>query len=118
MLGNRWFNPQEKTSYRKVWDRVSTLSLIEIGAYIRGAYKAHLNLVTPETYTEEENLKNRLDDIHADYKPIIEYLEELESRDINSTEKDIDLWNDSICLRDMIASDMHKAYEWDVFGQT
>ena len=32
MLGNRWFNPQEKTSYRKVWDRVSTLSLIEIGA--------------------------------------------------------------------------------------
>ena len=45
MLGNRWFNPQEKTSYRKVWDRVSTLSLIEIGAYIRGAYKANLNLV-------------------------------------------------------------------------
>ena len=60
MLGNRWFKPQEKTSYRKVWDRVSTLSLIEIGAYIRGAYKAHLNLVTPETYTEEENLKKEL----------------------------------------------------------
>ena len=118
MIGNRWFNPKEKTSYRKIWDRVSTLSLIEIGAYIRGAYKAHLNLVTPETYTEKENLKNRMNDIHADYKPIIEYIEELESRDINSTERQLQLDRDLLCLRDMIAADMHNAYEWDVYGQT
>ena len=117
MLGNRWFNPNEKTSYRKIWDRVSTLSLIEIGAYIRGAYIAHLNLVT-ESDKSVAGLENRENDIHADYKPIIQYIEELESRDINSTEKQLDLERDLLCLKDMIAADMHNAYEWDVDGNS
>lgn len=117
MLGNRWFNPQEKTSYRKIWDRVSTLELGNIESYIRGAYIAHLNLVT-ESDKSVAGLENRESDIHADYKPILDYIDELKARDINSTEKQIDLDRDLMCLRDMIAADMHNAYEWDVYGQS
>ena len=93
MLGNRWFNPQEKTSYRKIWDRVSTLELGNIESYIRGAYIAHLNLVT-ESDKSVAGLENRESDIHADYKPILDYIDELKARDINSTEKAIDLDRD------------------------
>ena len=117
MLGNIWFNPEEKTSYRKIWDRVSTLELGNIESYIRGAYIAHLNLVT-ESDKSVAGLENRESDIHADYKPILDYIDELKARDINSTEKAIDLDRDLMCLRDMIAADMHNAYEWDVYGQS
>ena len=109
MLGNRHFEKGYKTNYRKIWDKVSTLSLADIGAYIRGAYKAHLDLMSSG---------DRIDMVHEEYQPYIAYIEELESRDIDSTEKQLQLDRDLIVLRDCIAGDMHGAYEWDVYGQT
>ena len=106
MIGNRFFKPTDKTSFRRIWDRVSTLELGNIESYIRGAYIAHLNL-----YGDEENLG-----LEDDYKPLFDYIDELKARDINSTEKQIDLDRDLNCLRDLIASDMHNAYECDGYG--
>lgn len=108
MIGNRFFKPTDKTSIRRIWDRVSTLEIGNIESYIRGAYIAHLNL-----YGDEQE---RIKYVEEDYKPLFDYIDELKARDINSTEKQIDLDRDLNCLRDLIAADMHTAYESDGYG--
>ena len=108
MIGNRFFKPTDKTSFRRIWDRCSTLGIGNIESYIRGAYIAHLNL-----YGDEQE---RIKYVEEDYKPLFDYIDELKARDINSTEKQIDLDRDLNCLRDLIAADMHQAYESDGYG--
>ena len=108
MIGNRFFKPTDKTSFRRIWDRCSTLGIGNIESYIRGAYIAHLNL-----YGDEQE---RIKYVEEDYKPLFDYIDELKARDINSTEKQIDLDRDLNCLRDLIAADMHQAYEADGYG--
>ena len=108
MIGNRFFKPTDKTSFRRIWDRCSTLEIGNIESYIRGAYIAHLNL-----YGDEQD---RIKYVEEDFKPLFDYIDELKSRTIDSTEKQIDLDRDLICLRDLIAADMHQAYEADVYG--
>ena len=110
MIGNRFFKPEHKTSFRRIWDRVSILQLGNIESYIRGAYIAHLNL-----YGDEQE---RIKYVEEDYKPLFDYIDELKARDINSTEKQIDLDRDLNCLRDIIAEDMHLAYEADGYGHS
>lgn len=108
MIGNRFFKPTNKTNFRRIWDRCSTLEIGNIESYIRGAYIAHLNL-----YGDEQE---RIKYVEEDYKPLFDYIDELKARDINSTEKQIDLDRDLNCLRDLIAADMHQAYESDGYG--
>ena len=119
MVGNRFFEPKEKTNFRRIWDRVSTLELGNIESYIRGAYIAHLNLFANDNYKKEPLFdETRVKYIEEDYKPLFDYIDELKSRTIDSTEKQIDLDRDLICLRDLIAADMHQAYECDGYGRT
>ena len=117
MIGNRFFEPKEKTNFRRIWDRVSTLELGNIESYIRGAYIAHLNLFAHEK-NEKHYDETRVKYIEEDYKPLFDYIDELKSRTIDSTEKSLQLDRDLLCLRDIIAQDMHQAYECDGYGHT
>ena len=106
MLHGRFFNKNEKTNIRKILDRTSTLNLQECRSYIQASYDAMHRL-----HDSDERIAD-------DYKPLFDYLDSLGGRDITSTEKQQDLYNDLDCIRDIIASDMHQAYQADGYGST
>ena len=46
----------------------------------------------------------------------MDYIDEVISRQGKSTEEDINCWNDLICIRDYIASDILEVYQPDGYG--
>ena len=106
MLHGRFFNKNDKTNIRKILDRTSTLNLQECRSYIQASYDSMHRL-----HESDERIAD-------DYKPLFDYLDSLGARDISSTEKQQDLYNDLDCIRDIIASDMHQAYQADGYGST
>ena len=115
-LYGRFFKPEEKMDFRKVLDRVGVFTAVECKAYIesdrQAMYELHKTEVAGKlTLSKEEKTK-----IDEDHQPLIDYVDEVISRQGKSTEGDIDCWNDLICIRDYIASDILDVYSPDGYG--
>ncbi len=112
----RFFDPQEKLTFRKVLDRVGVFTAVECKAYIESSRQALFQLYKKEVdgkYVFDEIANQKVDE---DIQPFIDYIDEVISRQGKSTEGDIDCWNDLICIRDYIAQDILSVYEADGYG--
>ena len=113
----RFFEPQEKLTFRKVLDRVSTFTAVECKAYIESSRQALYELYKKEdkkgNFVFDKVANQKVDD---DVQPFIDYIDEVISRQGKSTEQDIDCWNDLICIRDYIVQDILTVYEADGYG--
>ena len=112
----RFFKPEEKLTHRKVLDRVGVFTAVECKAYIESNRQALYHLHSIEDgdsvkFDLEENKK-----IDIEHQPFIDYIDEVISRQGKSTEEDINCWNDLICIRDYIASDILEVYQPDGYG--
>ena len=112
----RFFNPEEKLTFRKVLDRVSVFSAVECKAYIESNRQALYHLHSIEDgdsvkFDLEENKK-----IDIEHQPFIDYIDEVISRQGKSTEGDIQANRDLICIRDYIAADILGVYQPDGYG--
>jgi len=113
----RFFNPEEKLTFRKVLDRVSVFSAVECKAYIESNRQAlyHLHSIQQDdgecVFDKEQNERTDID-----HQPLVDYIDEVISRQGKSTEEDINCWNDLICIRDYIASDILEVYQPDGYG--
>ena len=113
----RFFKPEEKLTFRKVLDRVAVFSAVECKAYIESNRQAlyHLHSIQDDNgecvFDKEQNERTDLD-----HQPLIDYIDEVISRQNKSTEMDIQCWNDLICIRDYIASDILEVYQPDGYG--
>ena len=118
-LYGRFFSPDEKTTLRKVLDRTSVLTAVECLAYITNEKQAMHELFSKKAkngryvYDKKENERHDIE-----HQPYIDYINELISRQGISTEGDIDCWNDLICIRDIIASDILSVYDADGYGSS
>ena len=112
----RFFKPEEKMTFRKVLDRVGVFTAVECKAYIESSRQALYQLHKSEVdgklvFDKKENQR-----IDEDHQPLIDYIDEVISRQGKSTEGDIQCWNDLICIRDEIASDIISVYQADGYG--
>tara|TARA_B100001113_G_scaffold325841_1_gene298357 strand:- start:10 stop:606 length:597 start_codon:yes stop_codon:yes gene_type:complete len=117
-LYGRFFKPEEKLTFRKVLDRVGVFSAVECRAYIESDRQAMYELFKKEVdgklvYDKKENKR-----IDEDHQPLIDYIDEVISRQGKSTEGDIRANRDLDCIRDYIASDILSVYENDGYGST
>jgi len=116
-INARFFKPQEKMTFRKVLDRVGVFTAVECRAYIessrQGLYELWRNNKGKEVLGYDEEQNKRVDE---DDQPLIDYIDEVISRQGKSTEGDIDCWNDLICIRDYIVADILSVYEADGYG--
>ena len=115
-LYGKFFKPEEKLTFRKVLDRVGVFSAVECRAYIESDRQAMYELFKKEVdgklvYDKEENKR-----IDEDHQPLIDYIDEVISRQGKSTEGDIRANRDLDCIRDYIASDILSVYEPDGYG--
>ena len=112
----RFFSPTGKTLYRRVSDRCAVLTAVECKAYIESSRQALYELHKTEVdgklvYDKKDNERTDMD-----HQPYIDYIDEVISRQGKSTEGDIQCWNDLICIRDEIASDIISVYQADGYG--
>ena len=118
-LYGRFFSPDEKTTLRKVLDRTSVLTAVECLAYITNEKQGMHELFSKKAkngryvYDKKENERHDIE-----HQPYIDYINEVISRQGISTEGDIDCWNDLICIRDIIASDILSVYDADGYGSS
>ena len=117
-LYGKFFKPEEKLTFRKVLDRVGVFSAVECRAYIESDRQAMYELFKKEVdgklvYDKKENKR-----IDEDHQPLIDYIDEVISRQGKSTEGDIRANRDLDCIRDYIASDILSVYENDGYGST
>ena len=111
MIHGRFFTKDDKNDIRKILDRTSTLNLQECRAYIQASYDSMYRLHIGDTDTQIKAFED-------DYTPLFSYLDSLGGRDISSTEKQQDLYDDLDPIRDIITADMHTAYEADGYGSS
>ena len=112
----RFFKPEEKMTFRKVLDRVGVFTAVECKAYIESSRQALYQLHKSEVdgklvFDKKENQR-----IDEDHQPLIDYIDEVISRQGKSTEGDINCWNDLICIRDYIVQDILSVYQPDGYG--
>ena len=112
----RFFKPEEKMTFRKVLDRVGVFTAVECKAYIESSRQALYQLHKSEVdgklvFDKKENQR-----IDEDHQPLIDYIDEVISRQGKSTEEDINCWNDLICIRDYIVQDILSVYQPDGYG--
>ena len=112
----RFFKPEEKMTFRKVLDRVGVFTAVECKAYIESSRQALYQLHKSEVdgklvFDKKENQR-----IDEDHQPLIDYIDEVISRQGKSTEEDIQAWNDLICIRDYIVQDILSVYQPDGYG--
>ena len=112
----RFFKPEEKMTFRKVLDRVGVFTAVECKAYIESSRQALYQLHKSEVdgklvFDKKENQR-----IDEDHQPLIDYIDEVISRQGKSTEGDIQAWNDLICIRDYIVQDILSVYQPDGYG--
>ena len=116
-INARFFNSNEKLTFRKVLDRVGVFTAVECKAYIessrQGLYELWRNNEGKKILGYDEEQNKRVDE---DHQPLIDYIDEVISRQGKSTEGDIDCWNDLICIRDYIVQDILHVYEADGYG--
>ena len=115
-LYGRFFKPEQKMDFRKVLDRVGVFTAVECKAYIesdrQAMYELHKSEVDGKLVLDAFQ-KTKIDE---DHQPLIDYIDEVISRQGKSTEGDIDCWNDLICIRDYIAADILSVYQPDGYG--
>ncbi len=117
----RFFKKTEKTLIRRVSDRVNnSMSVYDCYSFIRGAYKAELDLhFIPGDHewkdTEARHEKKERDDEYTKsyYQPILDYSQELVDREINSTEAREKLERDMQPMKDEIISYIVKEYTFE-----
>ena len=117
-LYGRFFKPEEKMTFRKVLDRVGVFTAVECKAYIESSRQALYQLHKSEVdgklvFDKKENQR-----IDEDHQPLIDYIDEVISRQGKSTEGDINCWNDLICIRDYIVQDILSVYQPDGYGSS
>ena len=113
----RNFKPQEKMTFRKVLDRVSVFTAVECKAYIESSRQALYELHKTEN-SKGKLIFNHLENhkIDEEHQPLIDYIDEVISRQGKSTEGDIKANRDLICIRDYIVQDILAVYEADGYG--
>ena len=118
-LYGRFFKPEEKSTLRKVLDRVDGMSPLDCRAYIQGELDAMKELYKKKNdkgrlvYDKEANKRHE-----EEHRPLLDYIDnEIEkAHKKSSTEADIDLVYNMQCIKDLIASDILDTYEPDGYG--
>ena len=118
-LYGRFFKPEEKSTLRRVLDRVDAMSPLDCRAYIQGELDAMKELYKKENdkgrlvYDKEANKRHE-----EDHRPLLEYIDACieHANNRRSTEADIDLMQHMRCIKDIIARDILSVYEPDGYG--
>ena len=115
----RFFEPSEKSTLRKVIDRVEAMSPMDCRSYIQGSWDAMCELYKVKNddgsfeYNVAANERHELE-----HKPLIEYIDACidHAAKRRSTEADIDLMQHMKCIKDIIANDIYEVYQPDGYG--
>ena len=118
-LYGRFFKPEEKSTLRRVLDRVDAMSPLDCRAYIQGELDAMKELYKKEgpggklVFDEAANERHE-----EDHRPLLEYIDACIDHANNraSTEADIDLANHMKCIKDIIIEDIYDVYTPDGYG--
>ena len=118
-LYGRFFKPEEKSTLRRVLDRVDAMSPMDCRAYIDAELIAMRELYKKENdkgrlvYDKEANKRHE-----EEHRPLLDYIDsEIEKAEkSSSTEGDIALVNNMRCIKDIIVSDILSVYEPDGYG--
>ena len=118
-LYGRFFKPEEKSTLRRVLDRVDAMRPLDCRAYIASELEAMKELYRKKAkngrlvYDKEENERHE-----REHRPLLDYIDaEIEkAHKASSTEADIDLVYNMQCIKDIIASDILDTYAPDGYG--
>ena len=118
-LYGRFFKPEEKSTLRRVLDRVDAMSPLDCRAYIQGELDAMKELYKKEgpggklVFDEAANERHE-----EDHRPLLEYIDACidHAAKRRSTEADIDLMQHMRCIKDIIADDILDVYAPDGYG--
>ena len=118
-LYGRFFKPEEKSTLRRVLDRVDAMSPLDCRAYIQGELDAMKELYKKEgpggklVFDEAANERHE-----EDHRPLLEYIDACidHAAKRRSTEADIDLMQHMRCIKDIIARDILDVYAPDGYG--
>ena len=118
-LYGRFFKPEEKSTLRKVLDRVDAMSPMDCRAYVESSMIAMKELYKVKNddgsleYNVAANERHELEHL-----PLLEYIDACIEHANNraSTEADIDLRNHMRCIKDIIANDIYEVYQPDGYG--
>lgn len=118
MIHGRFFDKNDKMTFRKVIDRVGVFSAVECLAYIESSRQAMYELHKVEhmgklVYDKEQNERTDLD-----HQPLVDYINTVIDKQGKSTEGDIDANRALDCIRDIIAQDIMSVYQNDGYGST
>jgi len=118
MIHGRFFDKNDKMTFRKVIDRVGVFSAVECLAYIESSRQAMYELHKVESmgklvYDKEQNERTDLD-----HQPLVDYINTVIDKQGKSTEGDIDANRALDCIRDIIAQDIMCVYQNDGYGST
>ena len=115
----RFFKPEEKTTMRRILDRVAGMTILDCRAYIQSELDAMRELYKKEgpggklKYDEEANIRHE-----EEHRPLLDYIDAVIEKTGKSTEGDIQAQRDMACIRDLIAADIHSVYTPDGYGNT
>jgi len=118
-INGRFFNSNEKLTFRKVLDRVGVFTAVECKAYIEssriGLYELWRDNKAKEVLGYDKEQNKRVDE---DHQPLIDYIDQVIYRqsERSSTEGDIQANRDLVCIRDYIVQDILSVYEPDGYG--
>ena len=105
-------------TFRKVLDRVGVFTAVECKAYIESDRQAMRELFKKDIDGKLVLSDEKEKDIDEEHQPLIDYIDEVISRQGKSSEGDAQCWNDLICIRDYIAQDIMSVYETDGYGHS
>ena len=114
----RFFKPEEKMTFRKVLDKVGVFTAVECKAYIESSRQALYQLWKTEEDGKFVFDKNENKKIDEEHQPLIDYIDEVISRQGKSTEEDIQANRDLDCIRDYIVQDILSVYQPDGYGSS
>ena len=115
----RFFKPEEKTTLRRIQDRVAGMTILDCRAYIQGELDAMRELYKKENdkgtlvYDKEANKRHE-----SEHRPLLDYIDAVIDKTGKSTEGDIQAHRDMQCIKDLIASDIYSVYQPDGYGNT
>jgi len=118
-INGRFFNSNEKLTFRKVLDRVGVFTAVECKAYIEssriGLYELWRDNKAKEVLGYDKEQNKRVDE---DHQPLIDHIDQViyRQQQRSSTEGDIQANRDLVCIRDYIVQDILSVYEPDGYG--
>ena len=115
----RFFKPEEKSTLRKVIDRVDAMSPMDCRAYIQSSWDAMCELYKVKNDDGSFEYNVAANERHEqEHKPLIEYIDACIEHANNraSTEADIDLANHMKCIKDIIIEDIYDVYTPNGYG--